>query len=94
MLTRGVFALGLLYAFLLIPASIRPQWSAHPTYKPLTDVTVVSGAPDAYSRIKHACTAPLLLRPIMGPAKSVQLTTVDAEGAALSVKKLSCKAYV
>src|SRR5438105_2723464 len=41
---RGLVLLGALYAFALIPSSIRPQWTASPLRKPNATITVRVGA--------------------------------------------------
>lgn len=86
---------GVVYAFSLIPSSIRPSWSAAPLRKPDQTLTVAQGTSlkDVNARIKSKCTAAWLFRPVMGSAKHVQVV-VENNGKTVSAKDFNCAVYV
>lgn len=86
--------LGILYVVALIPASIRPSWNAAPFRKPNAEITTLAGATNLDSRIKDACRAPALLRPLMGSARHVRVITVGSAGKTLNVDEVNCELYL
>lgn len=87
---------GTIYAFTLIPAAIRPSWSAAPFRKPDQTITVEQGVSRTAlnSKIKNACTAAVLVRPVVGSAHNVRVVTVTTSGKPVSVKQVACELYV
>ena len=90
---RGLIVLGAVYAFALIPANIRPQWTASPLRKPNQTITVKAGT-DYEPRVEHACRTYWMLRPLLGSAQEVRMITTTDDGQAIQVDDLDCELYV
>lgn len=74
---RGLVVVGVLSLVNFIPTSIRPGLSPTPFTKSEQQITVPAGTTDLARRITAACKAPLLLRPLMGSAKSVTVISTE-----------------
>lgn len=86
--------LGVLYVVALIPASIRPSWNAAPFRKPNSEITSTAGATNLDARLRDACRAPALLRPLMGSARTIRVVTVGSAGKTLGVQDVNCELYI
>lgn len=96
---RRIFVIGgVVYVLTLIPASIRPSWSAAPFRKPDTTITISTPdpggviPPGAQPRLKSACRSPWALRPLMGSAHHVRVI-VMYRGVPAAVRTLDCELY-
>ena len=99
LIRRLLAGAGILYMVALIPASIRPTWTASPFRKPDQTVTIDAASPTGFppanykTKIKNACKASPLLRPVMGSARIVHVT-YDWNGQPVAVHDYHCELYV
>ena len=91
LIRRVLTVCGVLYVIALVPSSIRPTWSAAPFRKPNQEITIQAGFGDNEgARIRDACRVPTLLRPLMGAARRVRVTTINQDGKSVDVHDFDC----
>jgi hypothetical protein len=99
LIKRGVVVAGIVYIIALVPSNIRPQWTASPFHKANQTITVPAessaGTPPANikDRLRDACKAAAVLRPVLGSAKSVEVIYTWNDRP-VSVNDYKCALYV